>query len=69
MTDFVIMYNKMMQDNADKKGMTLEEYLEFDGICYQHTQGYFSNNKERKALLDRYHELIKIGNERLKNKS
>lgn len=66
MDEFSVIYDRVMQGSADKKGMTLEEYKEFDGICYQHTQGYYSNEKERKALLKRYRELINIGKKRLK---
>ena len=65
MEEFSIMYDRVMQKFADKKGMTLEEYKEFGGICYQHTQGYYSNKKEEKYLLDRYWSLINLGKKRL----
>jgi len=59
-------FEHIYQELADEKGLTLEEYNEFSAICYQHTQGYFKDAAEKKTLMKRYHELIKIGKERLK---
>lgn len=55
-----------MQESGVAIGLSLEDYKEFDGVCYQHTQGYYKTHEEEKALLDRYWELIEKGKENLK---
>jgi hypothetical protein len=61
-----VIYNRIMQESATKMGLSLNEYLEFDGVCYQHTQGYYSNRQEEEVLLNRYWELINKGKENIK---